>query len=170
MSVFDRISVDWALKAMLHKAIFIYFNCNLQRNDDDWKQSKLQMGCHTLVIFVRNLQCTRWKWSSWNPPWAKDVPWLAHFNKIVLQVAPDMSQAAAFLATLQKVEHNIFFLHCSVLLHLDFFGRRQCNVNLLHCKLQEKLPRRKDSKERKFRFYNAWVTLKFPSTSSPQRS
>ena len=86
----------------------------------------------------------------WKSARAKDVP-LAHFNKIALQVAIDMSHAATCLATLRKVEDSstflatrnaTFLLCCSCkngVLHEVTF-RATCSATKLRGKLQEKLP------------------------------
>ena len=134
---------------MLHEAIFLA-TCNATMTTE--KHCKLQRGCHTFTIFVRNLQRTRWKLLSSNLAQAKDALWLAHFNKIALQVTIDMSHAATCLATLRKEKDSSTFpVTCNVtfcciagcengVLHVQFFSQL-ATQRLLRCKLQEKLRR-----------------------------
>ena len=102
-----------SLKAMLHEAIFLA-TCLATMTTE--KHCKLQRGCHTFAIFLRNLQYPRWKLfttlslPAWNLLRAKDRLWLPNFHKIAWQVAVDMSNAATCLATLQKVEDISTFL------------------------------------------------------------
>ena len=134
---------------MLHEAIFLA-TCNATMTTE--KHCKLQRGCHTFAIFVRNLQRTRWKLLSSNLAQAKDALWLAHFNKIALQVTIDMSHAATCLATLRKEKDSSTFpvtcnaTFCCIagcengVLHVQFFSQF-ATQRLLRCKLQEKLRR-----------------------------
>ena len=124
---------------MLHEAIFLA-TCNATMTTE--KHCKLQRGCHTFAIFVRNLQRTRWKLLSSNLAQAKDALWLAHFNKIALQVTIDMSHAATCLATLRKEKDSSTFpvtcnaTFCCIagcengVLHVQFFSQLATNVAL----------------------------------------
>ena len=76
----------------------------------------------------RNLQRAFLRPPSWNLPWGKDALWLAHFNKIVLQVAIDVLHTATCLATLRKVEDISTFLAISCkngVLHWAIFRCRK---------------------------------------------
>ena len=103
--VYDKIRTY--LKAMLHEAIFLA-TCLATMTTE--KHCKLERGCHTFAIFLRNLQCPLWKLftalspPAWNLLRAKDGLWLPNFHKMAWQVAVDMSNAATCLATLRKVE------------------------------------------------------------------
>ena len=94
------------------------FSCKLQRNDDDWKTLQVSEGVsHVRNIFFAtcdapagNCRQLFLRPPAWNLPQPKDALWLAHFHKIALQVAIDMSHAATYLTTLWKVEDSSTFL------------------------------------------------------------
>ena len=134
-------------------------SCNLQHNHDNWKTLQVAEGVsHLHNFFFWHLQLAHWKLflrpPTWKLPRAKNALWSAHFNKIALQVAIDMSHqklVSQIIIMWQKVEdsstvlatHNATFdyiVGCKhEVLHVKFFWQLSVQ-RLLCCKLQDKLP------------------------------
>ena len=131
------------LKAMLHEAIFLA-TCNARMTNK--KSFKLQRGCHTFANFYATCNAYNNKQDGGRAKQAKDELWLAHCDKIALQVAEGMLQASNLSCNVAKSTGSFLQLATQQLqlrngvLHVKFF-LQLATQRLLRCKLQEKLLR-----------------------------
>ena len=97
------------LKAMLHEAIFLA-TCNATMTNK--KPFKLQRGCHTRQFFLQLATRTITnKMADVPSRWhlAKDELWLAHSDKIALQVAEGMLHASNLSRNVAKSRRSFYF-------------------------------------------------------------
>ena len=119
------------LKAMLHEAIFLAtWNATMMNK----KPSKLQRGCHTFATFFATCNMYNSKKDGGNLPRAKDELWLAHSDKIALQVAEGMLHASNLSRNFAKSRGSFYFFcnsqrnNCSC--------KMGCYTWIFSCKLQ----------------------------------
>ena len=93
---------------MLHEAIFLA-TCNATMTNK--KPFKLQRGCHTFATFFATCNAYNNKQDSERSR-AKDELWLAHSDKIVLQVAEGLLHASNLSRNVAK-SRGSFYLCCN---------------------------------------------------------
>ena len=94
------------LKAMLHESTFLA-TCNATMTNK--KPFKSQKGCHTLATFFATCNAYNNKQDGGNLPRAKDEPWLAHSDKIALQVGEGMLHASNLSRNVAKSGGSFYF-------------------------------------------------------------
>ena len=113
MFCFVFVFVFWLVlqfKVMLHEAIFLAtYNATMTNK----KSFKLQKGCHTLATFFATCNAYNNKQDGGNLPRAKDELWLAHSDKIALQVTEGMLHASNLSHNVAK-SRGSFYYSCNL--------------------------------------------------------
>ena len=94
------------IKAMLHEAIFLA-TCNATMTNK--KPFKLQRGCHTFATFFATCNAYNNKQIGGRAKRTKDELWLAHSDKIALQVAEGMLHASNLSRNVAKSRGSFYF-------------------------------------------------------------